>query len=424
MNALINGGSSRMAELIGNRSQSSQRCGGLLGSTRLLAVACLSFLFVSLPLCTAAQELRLTNPLSIARGEEVVEIPLLQITQHFHWSLAQLQSLVATDAATNLRIPSQLFSERPDADPDTLLLLVKLPANGVLNVAFRLDPTASSQEAMVFGRTVPERKDDFAWENKIVAYRIYGPALEATGEISSGIDVWSKRIPNFVVNDFYKRDHEAALTHNPALSYHKDNGIGLDSYDVGKTRGCGGTAVWDDGKLIVSKNYTSVSIIAAGPVRFEFEISYAPWAAAGTTVTETKRISLDAGSHLNKIVSTFTFDGDKLLNVAAGIAIHEGTVATFPAGDSIASVWDTPQIPSAGRIATALVSLPGEKARTLAAANHALMIFERRSGAPFTYFAGSGWSKADMPNEEDWNSYLKIFQQLHEHPVEFRWINH
>ena len=133
----------------------------------------------------------------------------------------------------------------------------------------------------MFGRTVPERKDDFAWENEVVAYRIYGPALEATGEISSGIDVWSKRIPNFVVNDFYKRDAESALTHNPALSYHKDNGIGLDSYDVGKTRGCGGTAVWEDGKLIVSKNYTAVRIVAAGPVRFEFASSYAPWAAGG-----------------------------------------------------------------------------------------------------------------------------------------------
>ena len=52
--------------------------------------------------------------------------------------------------------------------------------------------------------------------------------------------MWSKCIPNFVVNDFYKRDHEVGChAHNPALSYHKDNGVGLDSYDVGKTRGCG-----------------------------------------------------------------------------------------------------------------------------------------------------------------------------------------
>ncbi len=368
-----------------------------------------------------AQQLRVINPLNIDRTEELVELPLRQVAEDLHFSAAQMQSLVATDAATKERIPSQFFVDRPGAAPDTLLLLVKLPAKGLLNVAFHLDSAAPPQKALVFGRAVPERKDDFAWENELVAYRIYGPALEATGEISSGIDVWSKRIPNFVVNSFYQRADESALTHNPALSYHKDNGIGLDSYDVGSSRGCGGTAVWADGKLNVSKNYTAVRIMAAGPIRFEFEVSYAPWRAAGRLVTETKRITLDAGSHLNKIVSTYTFDGNLPIDLVAGIAIHEGGAASLPAGRSIVSVWDTPQDPSAGRIATGLVSLPAEHAKTMAAANHALMLFERRSGAPFTYFAGSGWSKADMPTQAAWNAYLDRFQEQQEHPVVLTW---
>jgi hypothetical protein len=381
----------------------------------------LSILFVALPTGAWAQQLRLTNPISIDRPEEVVELPLDQVTRHLRFSATQVQSLVATDAATKQRIPSQLYSSRPGADPDTLLLLVKLPAKGAMNVLFSLDPAKTPQESMVFGRAIPERKDDFAWENKVVAYRIYGPALEATGEISSGIDVWSKRIPNFVVNSFYKQDHEAAVTHNPALSYHNDNGVGLDSYDVGPSLGCGGTAVWADGKLNVSKNYTFAKILAAGPIRFEFEVSYAPWQAAGRLVTETKRITLDAGSHLNKIVSTFTFDGPALLDLAAGIAIHEGGVPTLPTGRSIAAVWDTPQKLSAGRIATGLVSLPAEQATTTTAANHALMIFKRHSGESFTYFAGSGWSKADMPTQEDWNMYLVRLEELQEHPVASHW---
>lgn len=378
--------------------------------------------FAALPTDAWAQDLRLTNPISIDRTEELVEVPLDQVAARLRFSATQVQSLVATDVATKQRIPSQLYSSRPDADPDTLLLLVKLPAKGAMNVAFKLDPAAPPEEPLVFGRTIPERKDDFAWENKVVAYRIYGPALEATGEISSGIDVWSKRIPNFVVNSFYQQDHEAAVTHNSALSYHNDNGIGLDSYDVGPSRGCGGTAVWADGKLKVSKNYTVAKILAAGPIRFEFEVSYAPWQAGGNLVAETKRITLDAGSHLNKIVSTYTFDGASPLDLAAGIAIHEGAAATLPAGKSIASVWDTPQKPSAGRIATGLVSLPAEHATTMTAANHALMIFERHSGESFTYFAGSGWSKADTPTQDDWNTYLVRFQELHEHPIAFTWI--
>jgi hypothetical protein len=387
-----------------------------------LCATIVSVLLASLPPAALAQQLRFDNPTNVDRTEEVVEIPLDKVERHLHFSVAQLPSLVALDAASKQRIPSQLYSSRPGADPDTLLLLVKLPAKGVVNVSFNLDPAATSQEPLVFGRAIPERKDDFAWENKVVAYRIYGPALEATGEISSGIDVWSKRIPNFVVDSFYKQDHAAAVTHNSALSYHNDNGVGLDSYDVGPSRGCGGTAIWADGKLSVSKNYATAKILAAGPIRFEFEVSYAPWQAGGRMVIETKRIILDAGSHLNKIVSTYTFDGKSPLNLAAGIAIHEGGVATLPTGKSLAAVWDTPQKPSAGRIATGLVSMPAEHATTTTAANHALMIFKRHSGESFTYFAGSGWSKADMPTPEDWNKYLLRFEELQEHPVAVTWI--
>jgi len=42
------------------------------------------------------------------------------------------------------------------------------------------------------GRLVPERKDDFTWENNRSAFRLYGPALKATGEISNGMDFWAE----------------------------------------------------------------------------------------------------------------------------------------------------------------------------------------------------------------------------------------
>jgi hypothetical protein len=413
---------SHAAEHSDRRICSLRRRGLRPGPLIYLGAIGLSVLFAALQPHAWAQQLRLTNPISFDRTEEIVEIPLEQVRHHGHFSAAQLQFLVAMDVATKQRIPSQLYSSRQDADPDTLLLLVHLAAKGEVKVAFKLDPAAPPQEPLVFGRIIPERKDDFAWENNVVAYRIYGPALEATGAISSGIDVWSKRIPNFVVNSFYKQDREAALAHNPALSYHHDNGIGLDSYDVGPSRGCGGTAVWADDKLNASKNYTVVKILASGPIRFEFEVSYAPWQAGGKIVSETKRVTLDAGSHLNKIVSTFAFHGDSFLELAAGIAIHEGGEITVPAGKSLASVWDTPQNPSAGRIATGLVSLPAEHARTMSAANHALMLFQRHSGESFTYFAGSGWSKADMPTQADWSAYLVLFQELREHPIALAWI--
>ena len=369
-----------------------------------------------------AQRLVLTNPLAVDRPQQVVEIPLKQMLDHLHLSPAEAQSIVAEDAVTGKRIPDQLDISAQAAEPNLLLLLVKLPAHGVQTIAFRVDPNASKLPALVFGREAPERKDDFAWENEQVAYRVYGPALQAAGEIASGIDVWSKRVPNFVIDSFYKRDLEGSLTHNPALSYHKDNGQGLDSYYVGPTRGCGGTGVFSGGKLFVSKNYTKLRTLENGPIRFSFEVSYAPWDANGISVFETKRITLDAGTHLNKIESIYRFEGAQTLDLAGAIAVHEGASAEFPVDGSVASVWDTPQDPSAGRIATGLVADPRQHAKTLDAAGHALMIFTRHSGEPFTYLAGSGWSKADMPTAADWNAYLELQLNLLQHPIAFHWI--
>ena len=45
---------------------------------------------------------------------------------------------------------------------------------------------------LAYGRHYPERVDDVAWENDLVAFRAYGPALQANGERAFGYDVWTK----------------------------------------------------------------------------------------------------------------------------------------------------------------------------------------------------------------------------------------
>jgi len=50
--------------------------------------------------------------------------------------------------------------------------------------------TPDEFKAMVYGRHYPERVDDIAWENDRIAFRTYGPALQATGERAFGYDVW------------------------------------------------------------------------------------------------------------------------------------------------------------------------------------------------------------------------------------------
>jgi hypothetical protein len=372
------------------------------------------------------QRLILSGARGQARLPEVIELPLSEVRQH----IPDIERRMAEKAITHESLTSQIYSSPAGtngASHDFLLIAVQLPPSGKLEIDFVPKDSRTPPEPLVYGREALERKDDFAWENKMVAYRVYGPALEATGEIASGIDVWSKRVPNFVINSFYKHDAEGARTHNPALSYHKDDGVGLDSYLVGRTRGCGGTAVLSNGKLYVSRNYTHLKQISDGPVRFQFELTYAPWDADGVEVTETKRITLDAGSHLNKIESTFAFNGAATIQAGAGLAIHPGADFSAIADGRILSVWDTPQDPSAGRIATGMIEAPVLQGKVTqmkdqeGVNSEELLIFPVHSGETFTYYAGSGWSKADMPTQHAWDDYLK--EKLFElnHPLQMQW---
>jgi hypothetical protein len=391
------------------------------GMASVLAMGRLSWLSASLTCLTIsapAQRLAVANPLNVQRLDEVVDLPLPEVLHHVHSQAAD--QLVVIDEATEQRLPTQLYSaEGTDAAPDRFLVLVKIPAHATLHLRFQRDAHPAPVEPLVYGREAQERKDDFAWENQLVAYRVYGPALQATGEITSGIDVWSKRVPNFVINTFYQRDAEGQRTKNPALSYHKDNGQGLDSYEVGPSRGCGGTAVLADGNLFVSKNYTKLKQLSTGPIRFAFELTYAPWDANGVEVTETKRITLDAGSRLNRIDSTFTFDGDKRIDAIAGLAIHKGAEGEQLQDGRVLSVWDTPQDPTAGRITTGMVSI--DEHRATLSAGHALMIFAVKSGQTFHYAAGSGWSKADMPTQQAWDDYLRLYLLQQQNPLQVSW---
>ena len=377
--------------------------------------------FVAVALLAAnslrGQQIIVTSERNHPRLLEVLELPLSEVRKH----VDNIDKKIAENAVTHERLTTQILVNAEDPSRDLLLIAIQLPANAKLTIDFVDKEAAKPQDPQVFGREAPERKDDFAWENKYVAYRVYGPALEATGEITSGIDVWSKRVPNFVINSFYKHDAEGARTHNPALSYHKDDGVGLDSYLVGPTRGCGGTAVISGDKPWVSKNYTHLKQISDGPVRFEFELTYAPWNANGTQVTETKRITLDAGSHLNKIDSTFTFTGASTIDAATGLAIHPGADFAALADGHILSVWDTPQDPTAGRIATGIIEAPDQQATVRQLDDQGFLVFQVNSGQPFTYYAGSGWSKANMPTQSAWNAYLqeKLFEL--EHPLQIQW---
>ena len=195
---------------------------------------------------------------------------------------------------------------------------------------------------------MPERKDDFAWENDHIAFRIYGQRLEDE-LVSSGVDIWCKRTRSLIVDRWYKLNN-----------YHKDKGEGLDCYTVGPARGCGGTAIFKEGKLYASRNFTKSRIIASGPIRFIFELTYELWEAGGMKVAETKRITLDAGQNLNRFDCTFTTEPSTAeLPVAIGLQQHGQVQTVIQREDGWMRVWESTADKTAGKLGVGLVIDPG-----------------------------------------------------------------
>lgn len=179
--------------------------------------------------------------------------------------------------------------------------------------------TACHKEAVqpkVYGRYVPERKDDFAWENEYAAFRMYGPALRPENP-SNGVDLWLKSSPELVVDSFYYREHVLGLP------YHINYGKGLDCYKVGHTCGCGGMVVIANDTTWIGGAYDRWEILEQTPDKFVFRLEYDSLLVAGHILHESITITAEAGQQQNKaeVVLTGDYSGEML--VGGGIYLHD-----------------------------------------------------------------------------------------------------
>ncbi len=183
----------------------------------------------------------------------------------------------------------------------------------------------------VFGRFVPERKDDFAWENEFAAWRMYGPALKAENP-SNGVDLWLKASPELIVDSFYYREHVLGLP------YHINYGKGLDCYKVGHTCGAGGLIVLANDTTYIGGPYDRWTILEQTPERFVFRLEYDSLLVAGHILQESITITAEAGEPMNRadVVLTGNYDGELL--VGGGIYMHD-TIDHFEVYEELGTVY-------------------------------------------------------------------------------------
>lgn len=270
---------------------------------------------------------------------------------------------------------------------------------------------ANGSAPSTFCRFVPERMDDFAWENDKVAFRAYGPALKDAGE-DSGFDCWLKRVDYPIIDKWYAE-------HAEGKSYHKDHGEGYDPYKVGSSRGCGGLGLWIDGKMVISNVFTKFEVIQSETDESIFELTY-EWVVGSDTYTEVKRISIKLGDQLFQSTSIFKKNGEIAANlpIAVGLVRHHKTDAvTMDLNKGWVATWETIDGSGLGtglvmdpkRIDGFLVENSGQKL-----SDHALLLTKTDSKGQLEYFAGFGWELAkEITTLQQWSDYLNTFTETH-----------
>jgi hypothetical protein len=379
----------------------------------------------------AAEKLTITvtHELATARPSETISIPWSEVSKALPDALLQR---IAVKNSAGVILPYQVTNVAPQAKDPTgkgvaygELLFQHDFAAGEKSATFtveKIETVAPVFPSKVFARYVGERLDDFAWENDKMAHRTYGPALAAPAApgsgkevlITSGLDLWCKRVNYPIVDRWYNKGHD---------HYHKDEGEGMDMYQVGPSRGCGGTGIWDGQRLYVGRNYKSWQIIANGPIRAIFELTYDSWSANGPIVTEVKRFTVDAGHNLDRIESTFTAEtGPKEFVVGIGLnktPADRGqdpkiTLTPTPAAGSFTQ-WIAQK--TNGELGTAIIVPDGFQGFAEDDRNH-LVLAKATAGQPLRYFAGAGWSKAgEFTSQESWNAYIAAFAARVKSPV-------
>ena len=356
---------------------------------------------------TAKVEVTITNNLGIDRENEIVEI-----SKNTIWSKLNLTSadrIIVLDRASEQVAYQVAFN--PENDTDSLLIFpATVQANASSVYTIKKGKPENSQ-SKVAGRLVPERKDDFNWENDRVAFRMYGPALQATGEISSGIDLWAKRTDKLVADKWYADELAGRKT------YHTDGGEGLDFYKVGPTLGAGAAAPYLDNQLWFSRNFNEYAILDKGPLRITFRLDYERFPVNNAdSVSSVRIISLDAGSQLNKITQIHDFKAGSM-PVAAGIVMRNSPEEQVSMDENKRWTAHAEPADSLNGILYQAIAVTAPFTSIEAKNNHLLGIQDVKSTVPFIYYAGGGWSKYGFETFGDWIKYVEEFSEKLQSPL-------
>lgn len=126
-----------------------------------------------------------TNPLAMERSNEMVEVSMETVTNRL--GLADTAQIVVLNA-DGQQVPYQITYD------DKVIFPATVAANGIATYTIQTG-TPEAFDVKACGKCYPERMDDMAWENDLVAFRAYGPALQARVSVASATTCLQSAIP-------------------------------------------------------------------------------------------------------------------------------------------------------------------------------------------------------------------------------------
>lgn len=200
-----------------------------------------------------------------------------------------------------------------------------------------------------------------------------------------------------VINERYKRG-----------KYHEDLGDGMDYYHVGFTLGAGNIAPMIKDSIYYDGTYARYKVLDNGPIRTRFQLEYNEWNAAGMKLRATKTITLDAGTHFNKVEVAYEGDTMSALPLVVGIIKRKeqgsmlldelnGTMAYWEplhGADGITGVGSFLLEPAVGAKVTG---------------TQLLMQTSTPKAKPVVYYTGAAWNKAGVfTDAAAWFSHVQL----------------
>ncbi len=323
--------------------------------------------------------------------------------------------------AQGIETPSQITHD------GKLLILANVKAGTTERYTIKRG-SPSEYQTIACGKLYPEKLDDLSWENDKIGFRAYGKPNAEAGNRLYGYDLFTKRGATPVLEDIYAPeidpfnaaemvrlreidvDMVAYEEFIRPLSYHLDHGKGMDYYAVGPTMGCGTASLVVDGKSIYPTYYAKHKILDNGPLRFTAQLEFDPVEIAGESVVEERVITLDAGTHFNKI--EVRYHGlTKPTKVIVGLVLRDEAKHHQITKNSIAYIepmhsvgWQTYNAVLFDDTMSPAIDLfdKEERAAHGGAYGHIQAEGTYEPESTLTYYMGAGWNGWEVFSKEDW----------------------